>query len=43
MIDGQPKKKKRMRLDPHDISNKRLDDSIAMNGQFLSILCVHLF
>lgn len=43
VIDGQPKKKKRMRLDPHDISNKRLDDSIAMNGQFLSILCVHLF
>ncbi|KAG8633699.1 tRNA modification GTPase MnmE isoform X1 [Manihot esculenta] len=26
-VDGQPKKKKRViRLDPHDISNKRLDD-----------------
>ncbi|KAL6195330.1 hypothetical protein ACLB2K_030950 [Fragaria x ananassa] len=31
VLDGQHKKKKRMRLDPHDISNKRLDDSIATN------------
>ncbi|KAJ9167473.1 hypothetical protein P3X46_022124 [Hevea brasiliensis] len=31
-IDGQPKKKKRViRLDPHDISNKRLDDGIVTN------------
>ncbi|KAF2296896.1 hypothetical protein GH714_011643 [Hevea brasiliensis] len=33
-IDGQPKKKKRViRLDPHDISNKRLDDGIVTNGR----------
>ncbi|XP_062015524.1 uncharacterized protein LOC133732079 [Rosa rugosa] len=31
VLDGQRKKKKRMRLDPYDISNKRLDDSIATN------------
>ncbi|BBH04564.1 P-loop containing nucleoside triphosphate hydrolases superfamily protein [Prunus dulcis] len=28
VIDGQPKKRKRIRLDPHDISNKRFDDTI---------------
>ncbi|XP_057430869.1 uncharacterized protein LOC130723759 [Lotus japonicus] len=31
--DGRPKKKKKvMRLDPRDISNKRLDDTIDVNG-----------
>ncbi|KDP45722.1 hypothetical protein JCGZ_17329 [Jatropha curcas] len=31
-LDDQPKKKKRIiRLDPHDISNKRLDDGIVTN------------
>lgn len=33
----RPKKRKRViRIDPHDISNKRLDDSIAVNGQYSS-------
>lgn len=31
VIDGQPKKRKRIRLDPHDISNKRFDDTIVIN------------
>ncbi|XP_024160216.1 uncharacterized protein LOC112167431 isoform X1 [Rosa chinensis] len=31
VLDGQPKNKKQMRLDPYDISNKRLDDNIATN------------
>ncbi|XVF46130.1 hypothetical protein PTKIN_Ptkin03bG0002000 [Pterospermum kingtungense] len=32
VLDDKPKKKKRViRLDPHDISNKRLDDGIAIN------------
>ncbi|PRQ34747.1 hypothetical protein RchiOBHm_Chr5g0072511 [Rosa chinensis] len=35
VLDGQPKNKKQMRLDPYDISNKRLDDNIATNGQKL--------
>ncbi|XP_022732148.1 uncharacterized protein LOC111286449 isoform X2 [Durio zibethinus] len=31
VLDGKPKKKKRViRLDPYDISNKRLDDGIAI-------------
>ncbi|XP_010535339.1 PREDICTED: uncharacterized protein LOC104810688 isoform X2 [Tarenaya hassleriana] len=28
--DGQPKKRKRIRLDPYDTSNKRLDDNIVL-------------
>ncbi|XWS71934.1 hypothetical protein CRYUN_Cryun03dG0181200 [Craigia yunnanensis] len=32
VLDNKPKKKKRViRLDPYDISNKRLDDGIAIN------------
>ncbi|WVY92903.1 hypothetical protein V8G54_031991 [Vigna mungo] len=32
-LDERPKKKKRViKLDPHDISNKRLDDGIGVNG-----------
>lgn len=32
-INEQPKKRKRViRIDPHDISNKRLDDGIVING-----------
>ena len=32
-----PKKKKRViRIDPHDISNKRLDDGLVIYGQYLS-------
>lgn len=34
VMDEKPKKKKRrIRLDPHDTSNKRLDDAIAINDQ----------
>ncbi|KAG4920498.1 hypothetical protein AAZX31_18G053700 [Glycine max] len=33
MLDDRPKKKKRViKIDPHDISNKRLDDGIGING-----------
>lgn len=33
VADDQPKKKKRViRIDPHDITNKRLDDGIVTNG-----------
>ncbi|KAJ7964304.1 putative GTP binding protein [Quillaja saponaria] len=33
VIDDQPKKRKRViRIDPYDISNKRLDDSIVIDG-----------
>lgn len=43
-IDDQPNKRKRIRLDPHDISNKRLDDGIVTDGknyQFtLSAICM---
>ncbi|KAJ1422917.1 Small GTP-binding protein domain [Sesbania bispinosa] len=32
-LDERPKKKKRViKIDPHDISNKRLDDAIGING-----------
>ncbi|KAM1602166.1 hypothetical protein ACFX1Z_028906 [Malus domestica] len=31
VIDDQPKKRKRIRLDPNDISNKRFDDTIVIN------------
>jgi hypothetical protein len=35
--DDQPKKSKRViRIDPHDVSNKRLDDGIVINGEYLS-------
>lgn len=35
-IDDRPKKKKRViRIDPHDLSNKRLDDGISINSQYL--------
>lgn len=35
VLDDKPKKKKRViRLDPYDISNKRLDDGTAINGQY---------
>lgn len=34
VMDEKPKKKKRrIRLDPHDTSNKRLDDAVAINNQ----------
>lgn len=37
VLDEQPKKSKRViRIDRHDISNKRLDDGIVINGQYLS-------
>ena len=37
VLDEQPKKSKRViRIDPHDISNKRLDDGIVIYGQYLS-------
>lgn len=33
MLHDRPKKKKRViKIDPHDISNKRLDDGIGVNG-----------
>ncbi|TKY45331.1 GTP-binding protein EngB [Spatholobus suberectus] len=33
MLDERPKKKKRViKIDPHDISNKRLDDGVGVNG-----------
>ncbi|XP_061364940.1 uncharacterized protein LOC133308339 [Gastrolobium bilobum] len=33
VLDDRPKKKKRIiKIDPHDISNKRLDDCIGVNG-----------
>lgn len=33
--DDRPKKRKRViRIDPHDISNKRLDDDVALNGRY---------
>ncbi|KAK8696063.1 hypothetical protein V6N13_001202 [Hibiscus sabdariffa] len=31
VVDDKPKKKKRIRLDPYDTSNKRLDDGTAIN------------
>lgn len=34
MEDRPKKKKKGIRIDPHDISNKRLDDGIASKGQY---------
>ncbi|KAK9279187.1 hypothetical protein L1049_012865 [Liquidambar formosana] len=33
VMDDQPRKRKRIRLDPHDISNKRLDDGIVINEE----------
>ena len=37
VIGDMPKKKKRViRIDPHDISNKRLDDGLVIYGQYLS-------
>lgn len=37
---GRPLKKKKrvIKIDPYDISNKRLDDSVSNNGQYLLIL-----
>lgn len=41
VVDDQPKKKKRViRIDPHDISNKRLDDGIVIDGQYWSLYSV---
>ena len=42
VVDDKPKKKKRViRLDPYDVSNKRLDDQIASNGKnFVNSLSV---
>lgn len=35
LTEDRPKKKKRViRIDPHDTSNKRLDDDIANNGEY---------
>lgn len=37
ILNDKPKKRKRViRIDPYDISNKRLDDGMSINGQFLS-------
>lgn len=42
--DEQPKKKKRViRIDPHDISNKRLDDGIVNIGKFFVLLLFFFF
>lgn len=37
VMDDQPKKKKKrvIRIDPHDLSNKRLDDGVSINSQYL--------
>ena len=42
MLDDRPKKKKRViKIDPHDISNKRLDDGIGINGRWFIFLSLH--
>lgn len=43
-LDDRPfKKKKRvMRIDPYDISNKRLDDSIAVDGTYFIFLLLYI-
>ncbi len=41
VLDDQPKKSKRViRIDRNDISNKRLDDGVVINGQYLSLYSV---
>ena len=43
ILDDQPKKKKRViKIDPHDISNKRLDDGIGIDGRQLFFLSLHI-
>lgn len=39
-LDDRPKKKKKrvIKIDPHDISNKRLDDAIGINGKYIYLL-----
>ena len=42
MLHDRPKKKKRViKIDPHDISNKRLDDGIGVNGRWFIFLSLH--
>lgn len=44
MMADRPKKKKQvMRIDPHDFSNKRLDDGISINSQCLLQLMVSIY
>ena len=42
VLDDKPKKSKRViRIDRNDISNKRLDDGVVINGQYLSCYYLH--
>jgi len=43
-LDDRPLKKKKrlMRIDPYDISNKRLDDSIAVDGTYFIFLFLYI-
>lgn len=36
--EDQPRKRKRIRLDPYDTSNKRIDDEVVLDGQFFALL-----
>lgn len=41
--DSRPKKKKRIiRIDPNDISNKRINDGIVTNGELFHQLCLFI-